>query len=150
MEPSLVEAFIFKTVCYVACLAAAAIYVFTRTTADHAQNAFEPEPSVAEAEPPVEPDRHGGVKCDGCGKDDPARMVFVVENCQHVVCELCVKLPPKQSLLERLQLCSDQVYRVQLCDAQCKVCSKKGFLRPPMLPVVRQPPKVTAHPRVFR
>ena len=148
MEPLLIEAF-FKTVCFVACFGAA-IYVFTEAIFSQHSKPAEVETPAPEPEPPAEPERHGGVKCEGCGKDDPTRMLVVNDNCKHEICEKCVTLPTKKILLEKLQLCADQVYRVQLWNIECKVCSKIGFLSPPKLPINRLSPTVTKLPGIFR
>lgn len=149
MDPSLIEDFIFKTIVFITCLAAV-LYVFTKTISENTSKAVEPEPE-AKPEQPAEPEKHGGVKCDGCGKDDPDRKAYINEGCKHVVCDRCVSLTTKAGLLKSLRLCPDHVHRVRLWDLSCKVCDKKGgYLKPYKIPSTRRPPTVNTAPSLYR
>lgn len=149
MDPSLIEAVIFKTVSFAACLAIA-LFVFTRAILEKVEKAPEPDvPVVNPISPPI-PEKHGGIMCEGCDKDDPDRKAFVNEGCNHVLCELCVRIV-RRVTIRKLELCPDLVYRARLQDMACKVCSyNNGYVVPYTSPIIRTPPKISDVPNLYR
>lgn len=151
MDSSVAERLIFKWVCFIAYLLAA-VFLFAGTALGKTVTVVEPEKLIGEAEiPAAEPEKHGGIKCEGCGKDDSDRAPYVNMFCKHVVCENCITLRPKKALLATMQMCPDGLARTRLHDARCKVCSHaRGRLRPYRDPVVRAPPEVKTPPSMYR
>lgn len=145
------ERLIFKCVCFIACLFAAVIY-FVGTASGEAVTVVEPERIIEEAEiPPAKPEKHGGIKCEGCEKDDPDKAPYINMSCKHVVCENCITLRPKKTLLATMQMCPDGLARTRLHDTRCKVCSyARGRLRPYRNPIVRARPEVKTLPSMYR
>ena len=145
MEVEFLQTCVYKSFCFLAYLALS-FFVLTSNIPKEVETIVEPNIIVAIPipTPPPRPEKHGGVTCNGCGKDDPDKMAFVNSVCKHVVCQVCVKLPRKETLLKTLAMCADQVSRVRLEDVRCKACQTKGgFLTPWTEPTVRTPPKVS-------